>query len=346
MSRLAYIIGTFPALTETFVAREIQALEATGAEIELFSLRRPPAGHERAEGTELVERTCYGSALSGRDLWAANGRALRRAPACYAAALGAVLVHTALNPVHAIKSLALFPVAVAFAERMRARGVTHVHAHWANYPATAAYVVSRLLGIPYSFTAHAHDAALIRSMMREKIRRAAFVMTCTRWSRNIHQLVDIFAAGGADGRRAAGIPDGGSPRATDREGPVSRPSRTASVAGHSMGNDRPSGNARRSPGRYLTHKQAIALLEAVARLLEASETADGSHGTAMPRLVTAMHTVGIDPALIHAYQETGVLVSEGNEDLWSVNDLRRWEAALERYRSRQSPDISQLARVP
>jgi hypothetical protein len=175
--------------------------------------------------------------------------------------------------------------------------------------------------------------------------RAAVLERFDRY-RNIRQLADIFAAGGADGRRSAGVPDGGSLRATDKEGPISRPSRPASMAGHSMSNDRPSGNAGRSPGRYLTHKQAVALLEAVARLLDVSETADGSHGPAISRLVTAMHTVGIDPALIHAYQETGVLVSEGNEDLWSVNDLRRWVTALERYRSRQSPDTSQLARVP
>ncbi len=88
---------------------------------------------------------------------------------------------TALNPVYCAKSLALFPTAVAFAERMREIGVEHVHAHWANYPTTAAYVIARLLDIPYSFTAHVYDATLIRSLMREKVRRAAFVVTCNEW---------------------------------------------------------------------------------------------------------------------------------------------------------------------
>jgi glycosyltransferase involved in cell wall biosynthesis len=182
MNRLAYIMGTFPALTETFVSREIEALEAAGVEVDLFSLRRPPDSHHRPEGAALMGRTVYGSSLRGRDLWAANAQALQRAPGRYLRALGAVLAHTALNPVHGLKSLALFPVAVAFAECMRGRDVAHVHAHWANYPATAAYIVAHLLGVSYSFTAHAHDATLVRSMMREKIRRAAFVMTCTRWT--------------------------------------------------------------------------------------------------------------------------------------------------------------------
>ncbi len=184
MNRVAYLIGTFPALTETFVAREVQALRGAGVEVELFSLCRPSAVDARADGADLSERTCYGSSLSWRDLWRANARALRQAPVRYLRALGAVVAHTSANPVHCLKSLSIFPVAVVFAERMRQRGVTHVHAHWANYPATAAYVVSRLLGIPYSFTAHAHDASLIRAMLREKIRRAAFVMTCTGWNQN------------------------------------------------------------------------------------------------------------------------------------------------------------------
>jgi hypothetical protein len=47
-----------------------------------------------------------------------------------------------------------------------------------------------------------------------------------------------------------------------------------------------------------------------------------------------MEAVGIDPAVIHAYRCTGVLVSEGNEDLWSAGDLERWEAAVRGYRVR------------
>lgn len=109
-----------------------------------------------------------------------------------------------------------------------------------------------------------------------------------------------------------------------------------------MSIDGPSGSAALSSAGYLTHDQAIALLDAVARFLDAAGTesgSDGSHLTPwqMPTLVAAMRTVGIDPALIHAYEETGVVVSEGSEDLWSVNDLRRWEAAIEGYRGHQAP---------
>lgn len=184
MKRLAYIMGTFPAFTETFVLGEIEALEAAGAEADLYAFRRPGDASALAQGrgAELAARTCYSPGLASRELWGANLAAFRRAPGRYLGTLARVIAHTALNPVHCLKSLGIFPVAVAFAERMRERGIRHVHAHWATYPATAAYIVSRLLEIPFSFTAHVYDATLIRSFIPEKVRRARFVVTCNRFT--------------------------------------------------------------------------------------------------------------------------------------------------------------------
>lgn len=182
MKRLAYIMGTFPALTETFVLGEIEALVDAGVHVELFSLRRPRTSHDQSHGHDLAARTHYGPSLRSRALWAANLRVLRRFPGRYLRTLAAIIGRTALNPVHGLKSLGLFPVAVVFAEQMERDGIDHVHAHWANYPATAAYVAARVLGRPFSITAHVYDATLIRSLMREKLRRASFVVTCNRWS--------------------------------------------------------------------------------------------------------------------------------------------------------------------
>jgi glycosyltransferase involved in cell wall biosynthesis len=189
MRRFAYLMGTFPTLTETFVLGEIQALADAGVHVELYSLRRPRTTHDQSHGQDLAGLTQYGPSPWGRELWAANVRVLRRSPRRYLATLAAVAVRTALNPVHCLKSLGLFPVAIAFAESMAKGGIEHVHAHWASYPATAAYVVARVLGIPYSITAHVYDATLIRSFMREKIRRASFIVTCNAWS--ARRLADL-----------------------------------------------------------------------------------------------------------------------------------------------------------
>ena len=55
------------------------------------------------------------------------------------------------------------------------------------------------------------------------------------------------------------------------------------------------------------------------------------------QMVEAMKTAGIDPAMIYAFEETGLIVSEDNQDMISDKELAEWESAIERYRSRDEP---------
>ena len=54
-------------------------------------------------------------------------------------------------------------------------------------------------------------------------------------------------------------------------------------------------------------------------------------------MVQAMQAAGIDPAIIHAFEETGLIVSEDNEHLISDKDLQQWRNAVENYRSEHEP---------
>src|SRR4029453_19327039 len=82
-----------------------------------------------------------------------------------------------------LRSLVFFPKAVLAARWAEREGITHVHGGWATYPATAALVVSELTGLPWSFSGHAHDIYLYANGLAEKVRRAAFVTTCTASNR-------------------------------------------------------------------------------------------------------------------------------------------------------------------
>jgi glycosyltransferase involved in cell wall biosynthesis len=66
---------------------------------------------------------------------------------------------------------------------------THIHAHYATYPALAAWVCNRLLGIPYSFTAHAHDIYVDWSMLGAKLDRAEFVVAISQFNRMLLAMV-------------------------------------------------------------------------------------------------------------------------------------------------------------
>ncbi len=179
MKRIAFIMSTFPTLTETFVAGEIKLLKSRFPQSKIYSLRPPFDEILHAESRELMKQTTYlPSSLSAASL-KSNLRSLLRSPLRYLRALMYVLSHTIANPLHMLKTLYLFPQAVHLASLLKNDGIDHAHSHWAGYPTTTALIVSQLNEIPFSFTSHACDMSMMKTMMAEKVRKAAFVVTCT-----------------------------------------------------------------------------------------------------------------------------------------------------------------------
>ena len=78
------------------------------------------------------------------------------------------------------RALATVLLATAHARTLR---VDHVHAHFATYPALAAWVAWRLTGTPYSFTAHAHDLFIHQAMLARKAADAEFVVAISEYNR-------------------------------------------------------------------------------------------------------------------------------------------------------------------
>ncbi|MBW0001640.1 MAG: glycosyltransferase [Verrucomicrobia bacterium] len=66
--RIAFIVGPFPVLSETFILNQITGLLDRGHEVDIFALARPPAGsvHPDFERYRLHERTCYVEATPDR----------------------------------------------------------------------------------------------------------------------------------------------------------------------------------------------------------------------------------------------------------------------------------------
>lgn len=179
---MAYIMSRFPKLTETFVLDEMLELERRGVEVEVLPLWREREGRVHPEARALVERAYYTPTLDAaivRD----NLRCLLSAPAAYLGAL-ATLLRANLGSLRFLAgALAIFPKACHFALRVRALGARHVHAHFASHPAAAAFVVGRLSGVPWSFTAHGSDLHREQSMLREKVAEARFAVTISEYNR-------------------------------------------------------------------------------------------------------------------------------------------------------------------
>ena len=57
-------------------------------------------------------------------------------------------------------------------------------------------------------------------------------------------------------------------------------------------------------------------------------------------MVEGMKKADIDPAIIYAFEETGLLVTEANQHLISEVDLAEWHTAIEEYREKHGQSES------
>jgi colanic acid/amylovoran biosynthesis glycosyltransferase len=214
---VAVIVSRFPKITETFILREIQELERQGQPVRLVPLLRhdEPVVHPEAE--PWIERALYTPFLSWSIGWE-NVRAFLESPGHYLRTLGRALLGSIRSPNLLWGTLGIFPKSV-YAGRVLAReGVGHLHAHFATHPAMAAYIASEFSGLPWSFTAHAHDIFLAssRPMLGEKIRRAAFVRVISKYNQRFLEERYPDAARGHIRVIHMGIdPDGYGPGETD-----------------------------------------------------------------------------------------------------------------------------------
>jgi glycosyltransferase involved in cell wall biosynthesis len=182
--RVAYIMSQFPKISETFVLYEMHAVERLGASVEVFPLRRGPKGPRHAEAVAYEKRAHFVAPVSWEALLATLKRVVRDGGHCLRVYRD-VLRGTWGSRKFFLGALVYFPKCVAFAERMQALGVDHIHAHFASHPALAALIIHRLTGIPYSFTAHGSDLHVDRRMLEAKVASAAFVVAVSSYNRDL-----------------------------------------------------------------------------------------------------------------------------------------------------------------
>ncbi len=157
--RIAYFINQYPAVSHTFIRREIRAMEALGVTVFRFALYK---------GDNLVDDEDKAEASKTRLILSAGiGEIVR----CCTIMLStrtlalASVVREALNMGRRsdrgiLRHIAYAIEACVLATWCREAAVQHIHAHFGTNPAAIAMLASRLSNIPYSFTAHGSEEFL------------------------------------------------------------------------------------------------------------------------------------------------------------------------------------------
>ncbi len=192
---LGYILKGYPRISETFISNEILLLESYGFKIVIFPMRHPRESfcHESVKRIQaevhylpshflndffklilpnialaLKSPKRYGHAISV----AAKRFARTKKPATFKHFFQAGFM---VNN-HIIKNDAV--------------QLDHLHGHFAHSPTSVTMFASLLSGLSFSFTAHAKDIYTSnKEQLREKIEKALFVVTCTRYNAEYLQKI-------------------------------------------------------------------------------------------------------------------------------------------------------------
>jgi colanic acid/amylovoran biosynthesis glycosyltransferase len=181
---VAYVMSRFPKLTETFVLNELLEVQELGVDVSIYPLLREHDTLLHPGAEAMIVRARYLPFLAW-SFAASHARFLRRRPRAYLSSLADLVRDNLGKPRFLAAGLVLFPKIVHAAALMASQGIDHIHCHFARHPALAGLIISRLTGIPYSFTAHGSDVHVDRRMLCRKLAEARFAITISEFNRAV-----------------------------------------------------------------------------------------------------------------------------------------------------------------
>ena len=184
--RLAYLCNLYPAVSHSFVRREIEAVERSGHEVARFSLR--PARADLRDEADLSEASRTEAVLergASRLLAAMMALCVSR-PLKSLAALRSALRLSAPGFKSKARHVAYWIEAAWLVRRLEQLRVEHLHAHFGTNPAAIAAIVRAWGGPPFSFTVHGPDEfdAPIELALGAKIEAANVVAAISSFGRS------------------------------------------------------------------------------------------------------------------------------------------------------------------
>jgi glycosyltransferase involved in cell wall biosynthesis len=192
MKPIAYLCNRYPAISMTFVQREVQGLRDLRIPVQTMSIRAPhaedlisTANREAAGNTYVVVPPRW------TDVIAAHLRAVTTRPGRYLHTLRLSLTLSSGGPRAALWRVFYFVEAIVVWRRCRIDGTRHMHAHFANVACDVALLCTHFADRPddpwsWSFTLHGpvefYD--VYRANLSEKIARARFVICISDFARS------------------------------------------------------------------------------------------------------------------------------------------------------------------
>jgi colanic acid/amylovoran biosynthesis glycosyltransferase len=171
--RIGVLCSRYPAVSHTFIQREVRALRALGAEVSTFAVRRASAQDVlSAADREELEDT-HAILPAGAELPRAHLRALLRHPRAFAGTLLRALRLSPGTPRGTLWQLFYFAEAVSLWNELRRRGIRHVHVHFADVSSDVALLATdlgnRVDGGGWSWSLAMHGPAQLYGVRQHRL---------------------------------------------------------------------------------------------------------------------------------------------------------------------------------
>ena len=184
--RVGYLTSRYPAVSHTFIYREIATLRGDGLRIETFSLKSPQRQDRSAYAFEDETRaTFYIDRVAVVDVVRRHMRTFRAGRLTYCRALRRAIARDAPSAIP--RRILHFAEAVVLADEFSCRGLWHVHAHHGNPPGEVARIMLDLMGQSAVFTVTFHGSDVNGhsiSQLRGLVDKAAAIITVGEFGEN------------------------------------------------------------------------------------------------------------------------------------------------------------------
>ena len=175
---IAYLCSEYPAISHTFIYREIESLRKAGMIVHTASIHKPTNLKVMTSDEQMeAEKTFMVLSQPIPLILSAHLHCLQKSPIGYLRMAGGAIKLLTKGPKSPVKALAYFAEAGILIQWLHRLGISHIHEHFANPTAIVAMLIKIYGGINYSLSVHGPDIfyRVDSAMLEEKVQEAAFI---------------------------------------------------------------------------------------------------------------------------------------------------------------------------
>lgn len=191
--RLAYLTSRYPAISHTFILREVFQLRKLGFDIFVASINRPDRDNNDLTIQEQMEvlRTYYVKNAGIRRILQSHLTTLFSHPIRYLRGLFYGIGLGKWDIKKAAYGFFYFVEAIIIGHWMRQQQLTHLHVHFATEVATVGLLVKHIFPVTLSMTVHGPDEFYNVShyLLKQKIEQSDFICCISHFARS--QLIAL-----------------------------------------------------------------------------------------------------------------------------------------------------------